>query len=331
MSTRKTNVIEWTGVAPDDVIWGYPYEDIRWGSVVVVHEYEWAVFLRDGKAYDVFQAGRHVITTQNLPLLTRAFNFLAGYGETPFKANVIFVSQKQFKGRFGTNTRVKLGPGTLYMTEAQTYGEYFYRVEDPLLFLTQLAGATRTYSSPDVTNFIRSFFQESFMQELAKYPATEVYANLENVSSKIKTGTVCEGFKQRGLELLDLKMAGFSLPLLEKLEKEDPTYGLPLIVAIQGGDNNKVLEITRTVESMRALGKSPGAGIFGAIWAIPAMLGQPGYQAQPPGPTPPAVPSGEKSAINRLKELKDMLDAGLITNADFEEAKKKILAQMAGS
>ncbi len=29
-----------------------------------------AVFFRDGKAYDVFGAGRHTLTTLNLPLLT---------------------------------------------------------------------------------------------------------------------------------------------------------------------------------------------------------------------------------------------------------------------
>ncbi|MEM4809464.1 MAG: SPFH domain-containing protein, partial [Desulfurococcaceae archaeon] len=44
------------------------------GSVVVVKEYEVAVFMRDGKVYDVLPPGRHVITTQNIPLLTRAYN-----------------------------------------------------------------------------------------------------------------------------------------------------------------------------------------------------------------------------------------------------------------
>jgi len=47
--------------------------------------------VRDGKIYDVLPPRRHVLDTQNLPLLTRAFGFLAGYGETPFKAKVIFV------------------------------------------------------------------------------------------------------------------------------------------------------------------------------------------------------------------------------------------------
>lgn len=329
MSVRKTNVIEWTDAGPDDILWAYPYEDIRWGSVVVVHEYENAIFMRDGKIYDVLPPGRHVLTTQNIPLLTRAFRLIGGYGETPFKANIIFVSLKQHRGKFGTSTRVKLGPRTLYMTEMQVFGEFWFRIIDLVLFLTQAVGATSSFSAPDITNFLKSFFTELFIQELAKYSAIDVYTHLEEVTSKIKTGTVYEAFKQRGLELLDLKFGGVSLPLLEKMEKEDPTYGLPLLLAIQKGDEEKVLEITKVVESMRALGKAPGAGIFGALFAVPSMLGPsmpPAYpptQYQVPPPSPPT-----KTPVERLRELKQMLDEGLITAEEYEKVKKEILDQM---
>jgi hypothetical protein len=332
MSVRKTNVIEWVGAGPDDILWAYPYEDIRWGSVVVVHEYETAIFMRDGKVYDVFPPGRHVLTTQNLPLLTRVFRLVSGYGETPFKANVIFVSLKQFRGKFGTNTRVKLGPKTFYMTELQAFGEYWFRVGDPVLFLTQITGAVPTISGQDVTNFIRAFFTEQFIQELAKYSAIDVYTHLEEVTSRIKTGSVYESFKQRGLELLDSKIGGVSLPLLEKAEKEDPTYGLPLLIAIQKGDEDKVLELTKVVESMRALGKAPGAGLLGALFAVPGMLGAPSYAPPPAYGAPPTAPpltppTPSKSLIDRLRELKQMLDEGLITKEEYEQAKKEILEQ----
>jgi membrane protease subunit (stomatin/prohibitin family) len=222
MSVKKTNVIEWINAGPEDVLWAYPYEDIRWGSVVVVHEYENAIFMRDGKVYDILPPGRHVITTQNIPLLTRAFRLITGYGETPFKANIIFVSLKQHKGKFGTSTRVKLSPRTLYMTEMQTFGEFWFRVSDPILLLTQAVGAVPSFSASDLTNFLRSFFTELFIQEVAKYTAIEVYTHLEDVTSRIKTGTVYEAFKQRGLELLDLKIGGVSLPVLEKNGERRP-------------------------------------------------------------------------------------------------------------
>ena len=322
----KTNVIEWVNVGPDEILWAYDSEDIRWGSVVVVHEYETAIFMRDGKIYDVLPPGRHVITTQNIPILTRIFRLVGGYGETPFKVNIIFVSLKQHKGKFGTSTRVKLGPRTFYMTEVQAFGEFWYRVQDPTLLLTQIVGAGASFSASDMANFLRSFFTELFIQELAKFSAIDVYTHLEEITSRIKTGTVYEAFKQRGLELLDLKLSGVGLPLLEKMEKEDTTYGLPLLIAIQKGDEDKVLEITKVVESMRALGKAPGGGVFGALFAVPSVLGSAmpsAQQYQTSTPSPSAKPS-----IDRLRELKQMLDEGLITAEEYEKVKKEILDQM---
>lgn len=323
-------MIEWVNPGPEDVLWVYPHEDIRWGTVLVVHEYETAVFMRDGKIYDVLPPGRHVLTTQNLPLLTRAYRLVMGYGETPFKARVVYVSLKQFRGKFGLSTRVKLGPRSLYMTELQTFGEFWYRVSDPVLFLTQVAGAVREISSPMVADFIRSYFIESFMQEISKYTAIDIYSNLGEVAAKIKAGSIYDAFKQRGLELVDVKIGGVSLPQLEKMEKEDPTYGLPLLLAIQRGDEDKVLEIVKTVEIMRALGRAPAAGWMGALVAVPGLL-QPVIQqqaqpAQAPQPQQTPQPIQKKSpVVEKLRELKEMLDEGLITQEEYDKLKKELL------
>jgi hypothetical protein len=317
-------VIEWVNPGPDDILWVYPHEDIRWGSVVVVHEYEVAVFMRDGKVYDVLPPGRHMITTQNIPLLTKAYNLVMGYGETPFKARVVFVSTKQFRGRFGLSTRVKLGPRTLYMTELQMYGDYWFRVVDPVLFLTQIGGAVPSLTTPAVTEFLRSYFVELFMQEVSKYTAIDIYTNLRDVETKVKSSSIYEAFKSRGLELIDVKIAGVSLPQLEKMEKEDPTYGLPLLIAIQKGDEDKVLEIIRTVESLRALGRSPGVGVLGALVALPGLM-QPITQPPPPQVQQPV--KEEKPIIEKLRELKKMLDEGLITQEEYEKLKKELLEE----
>src|SRR5881397_223024 len=84
-------VIEWTNAGPDDVVWRYPVEQIITGAQLVVHEFEAAVFLRDGKAYDVFPPGRHTLTTLNLPLISKAYGIFFG-GKNPFTAIIIYVS-----------------------------------------------------------------------------------------------------------------------------------------------------------------------------------------------------------------------------------------------
>ncbi|MEM0000607.1 MAG: SPFH domain-containing protein [Desulfurococcaceae archaeon] len=328
--SKKTNVIEWVNPGPDDILWVYPYEDIRWGSIIVVKEYEVAVFMRDGKVYDVLPPGRHMITTQNIPLLTRAYNLVMGYGETPFKANIVYVSLKQFRGRFGLSTRVKLGPRTLYMTELQAYGEYWFRIADPVLFLTQIAGAVQRIDTQSVTEFLRGYMVQNLIEQLSNYTAIDVYSRLGEVVSKIKTGILYDAFKSRGIELIDIRVSGISLPQLEKMEKEDPTYGLPLLLAIQKGDEDKALEIIRTVESLRALGKAPGAGILGALIAMPGLLQpiQPAPPQQPPPQPQPTQPQQPSTSIaDKLRELKKLLDDGLITQEEYEAMRKKILEE----
>ena len=48
-------VIEWVGAKEGDIVWTYPNEEIAWGDNLIVHEYEAAVFFRDGKAYNMFR------------------------------------------------------------------------------------------------------------------------------------------------------------------------------------------------------------------------------------------------------------------------------------
>ncbi len=356
MPVSRTNVIEWPTLSLNDnpyaralreemMLYAYPYDDIRWGSQLIVNEYENAIFMKDGKVYDVFQPGRYIISTQNIPLLTGVYNLLGGYGETPFKAKVVFVSLKQFKSKFSTKTMVKLGPKINFPTDLNISGEYWYRIIDPVLLLTQVAGSSATLSSPELNSFIRSFFTEQFIQELSKYTAIDVYSHLSEVMSRIKSGTTSEAFKQRGLQLIDLKVGSTTLPFFDQL-KEDPTYGLPLHIALQNGDVDKVLDITKTVESMRALGKSPGAGTVGAIFAMPQMMAAPPAYGMPPAygapyqqppmyapppqtqQTQPKPEQAIKTPYEKLKELKSMLDEGLITKEEFENLKKEILVKI---
>lgn len=337
MAVQKTNVIEWKNAGPDDILWVYPYEDIRWGSMVIVKESEVAVFMRDGKVYDVLPPGRHTITTQNLPLLTRAFNLIAGYGETPFKARIVFVSLKQFMGKFGTKLRLKLSPRASWMTEMQTFGTFWFRISDPVLFLTQLAGTQPYFTSKDVTNFLRSYFNEAIIQELSKYSVMEVQTKLEEITMKMKAGTLYDSFKQKGLELLDIKFQGISFPYLEKLEKEDPTYGVALMSALQSGDEARVLETIKVVESMRALGKSGGAALGAGLVAIPYLFGgqpqmAPGQYQQPPQqPTQQVhqqVTSARESIKEKLALLKELYEEGLITQEEYEAKRKKLLEEL---
>jgi membrane protease subunit (stomatin/prohibitin family) len=69
--------------------------EFRLGSQLVVQESQLAVFFKDGKALDGFTAGRHTLTTQNLPLLGALIGAPFD-GKSPFRSYVYFVALKTF-------------------------------------------------------------------------------------------------------------------------------------------------------------------------------------------------------------------------------------------
>jgi hypothetical protein len=62
-------------------------------------------------------------------------------------------------------------------------------------------------------------------------------------------------------------------------------------------------------------------------WAAqgdPRYGGQPQYEEAPP--PPPAADPGQKDMVTQLEELAELKDQGILTDAEFEAQKAKILA-----
>jgi len=216
-ATKDTKVIEWENPGPEDMIWRYPNDEVRFGAALVVREYEGAAFLRDGKLFDVFEPGRYILSTQNLPLLTKGYNLLMGYKESPFKADVIFFSKKMFNGNWGLRTMVKATQTMEAPIPLMANGIYQFRIEDPILFITQVVGGMNAYSSSSVSDFLRGFFNEKLMQELSRYTYMDVWSNLEDTSRKAQVN-IADAFSQRGIQLLAVKIAGVDTE--EKYKKD---------------------------------------------------------------------------------------------------------------
>jgi len=223
-------VIEWKNPGAEDILWRYPDEEITWGAQLIVHEYEVAVFFRDGKAYDVFGAGRHTLTTLNLPLITSLLTRIAGYSEKPFKATVVFVSTKVFAGKYGTRAQ------TTELAPLQVHGSFWFKVENPQLFVNEVVGGQKAYATEDVNNYLRGFLNEKIIDELSHYDLITVFTRLDETSMVVKN-TIIDYFKRIGLELTDLRFEG------ETVKK-----------------------------AAEELGKSPGAGLGTGMVLIPQVM-----------------------------------------------------------
>jgi membrane protease subunit (stomatin/prohibitin family) len=195
-------VIEWVNAGPDAIVWRYPNEDITWGAQLIVHEYEMAVFFRDGKAYDVFGPGRHTLTTLNLPLLTSLLTRLTGFGgNKPFKAAVLFISTKVFAGKWGTKAQ------TTELAPLQTYGQFWFKIADASLFVNEVIGGQNAYTTDQVNEFLRGFLNEKIIDELSHYDLVTVFTRLDETSVIVKNSLI-DYFKRVGVELTDLRFEG---------------------------------------------------------------------------------------------------------------------------
>lgn len=261
-------VIEWIGAKEDDIVWRYPREDIAWGDILVVHEYEAAVFFRDGKAYDVFRPGRHTLTTANLPLLTKVLSMISGFDKIPFRATVIFVSLKQFQGRFGSQGQTK------ELAPLKFYGSFWFRVEEPNLFVNEVVGGQGAYTTSSLQDFLRGYFNERLIDTLSQYSLTEIYGKLDETSFLAKN-TLYDAFKRIGLELIDVKFEGIDTT---------PEWRDRIFFLRTGVSASEVLRMQTVQKTAESLSKSPGAAVGAGVVVIPPLFQQPAAQATPAAP-----------------------------------------------
>jgi excisionase family DNA binding protein len=216
---RIFDVIEYPNEMKEEIVHRFPESgagDFRLGSQVIVRESQSAVFFRDGKALDVFKAGRHTIATANVPLLVNLLG-LAFDGRSPFTAEVYFVSRREFLDRkWGTPQPIVMqtpgvGLGWLLLT---SFGTYSYHVEDPQQFVTQVVGTQGTYDTVDIENDLRSRLLRSFSDLLGemkgKYSTVQdIIGNQDELSAAVRA-KAADDFEARGLALKSFVIANLT-------------------------------------------------------------------------------------------------------------------------
>ena len=121
----------------------HPNEDFTIGSQLIVHESQEALFFRDGKALDLFTAGRHTLVTNNIPLVRDLMKLGTG-GENVFHAEIYFINMVTQMGiRWGTDSKVRLfDPASGLNIEIGASGNFNLRVVDSRKLILKLVGTT---------------------------------------------------------------------------------------------------------------------------------------------------------------------------------------------
>jgi membrane protease subunit (stomatin/prohibitin family) len=202
--------IAWDFAGADDIAYRFPNLSLKYGSQVIVKENQWAVFFRDGKAYDIFGPGRHTITSNNIPLLTRALRALKIIGDI-FECEVIFVSNSQFRGNFGGQAYSAPSGAIQYQAEIGYFGYLLYKIEDPKVFVIEFFGNRSASTSTDIENYIRGFINERVIDEFANHDIFTLVKNVDETTDKVAL-IIRDEAARIGLKIIDTVFEGVKIP-----------------------------------------------------------------------------------------------------------------------
>src|SRR5437667_2871682 len=129
--------------------------DIKMGAQLIVQDAQTAVFYRDGKALDLFGAGRHTLTTANIPILTKLLSLPFGF-KSPFQAQVYYVSMKKFIDlKWGTKSPINFRDAELNYVQLRASGKFSIRVKDPRQFVMEIVGTQGKYTTMEIEDYLR--------------------------------------------------------------------------------------------------------------------------------------------------------------------------------
>jgi excisionase family DNA binding protein len=263
---RIFDVVEYPNEMKDEIVHRFPEEgagDFRIGSQVIVREAQNAVFFRDGKALDNFDAGRHTITTANIPILIdligKAFN-----DRSPFTAEVFFVSMREFANqKWGTPQPILVrNPGMgLGVALLQGFGTYSFQISDPQQFVTQIVGATGAYTTKDIEARLRSMLLSKLQDLLGETTAATSVPELIGLVEEMGAGV-------RAKALDDFKALGMTLKTfyIESLKPSDKSAEELRAMGMLDMDTYTQLQ---AADAMRDAAQNPsgGAGLTAGIGA----------------------------------------------------------------
>ena len=226
-------IIEWTDDSRDTLAWRFPDDDraIKRGAQLIVRESQMAQFVYVGEFGDSFGPGRHSLTTDNIPILTRLASWKYGF-ESPFKADVYYVNTRLFTGnKWGTSNPIMMRDDDLGVVRARAFGTFDFRVVEVKTFLREVAGSDHDFRLDEFVDTMRSRLVSTFSDALAtsKIPVLDVsqrYTELGEALLPLINPAVRSKY---GLEITTFVVENVSVPpeVEEALDKRSSMAAIP--------------------------------------------------------------------------------------------------------
>ena len=178
--------IYWEQESQEELVYKFPFNNVSLGSVLTVNESQEAFFFKSGMLCDSFTAGRHVLSSANLPILQKLINIPSG-GDTTFTAEVWFISKLDKRNMlWGTGGLRVIDPYFQIPIKISARGQYGIRISDGALFLKRLIGTIGFASTDLVEEQFRADVVEAAKVAVAKF-MKENNVNINELGTEYKS------------------------------------------------------------------------------------------------------------------------------------------------
>lgn len=288
-------IIEWTDDSRDTLSFRWPDADknIKNGAQLIVRESQTVQFIYLGQFGDTFGPGKHTLTTDNIPILTKLQGWKYGFN-SPFKADVYYLNTRLFTGnKWGTSNPVMMRDQDFGIVRARAFGTYDFHITDPKLFLKEVAGSDQHFRIDEFADTMRSRIVSLFSEALAqaKIPVLDVAARYQELGNALLPLINPVTTAKYGLEMTTFVVENVSLPpeVEQAIDKRSS-------MAAVGNLNDYV-----KFQMAQGIGSGQGSGAAGMAseMAVGMAMAQQMMQQQggilggqnAPPPLPPAAPA----------------------------------------
>jgi len=181
--------------------------------------------------------------------LQASIRSLSGARYSSFRLN-------SFKGKFGGQSQ------TRELAPIKFFGSFWFRVEEPNLFVNGVVGGQGVFTTDRVQGFLRGYINERLIDALSQYQLAEVYGKLDETSLLAKNA-LFDAFSRIGLELIDVKFEGIDTT---------PEWRDRLFYVRTGVAASEVLRMETVQKSSESLSKSPGAAVGAGAVILPQVF-----------------------------------------------------------
>ena len=210
------DVIEWTDDSRDTLSYRFPDDDkaIKNGAQLIVRESQTVQFVYLGEFGDTFLPGKHTLTTDNIPVLTKLKSWKYGFN-SPFKADVYYVITRLFTGtKWGTSNPIMLRDADFGVVRARAFGTYDFKIVDVKTFLREVAGSDHNFRLDEFADTMRSRIVSIFTDALAtaKVPVLDVAARYSELGDALLPLINPAVTSKYGLEIASFIVENVSVP-----------------------------------------------------------------------------------------------------------------------